>query len=230
MAEHLGLDGCPLCTWRRTAERRFVDALIAEAVTDPGVRRRIEAAGGWCSAHTALLPVRERTKRGGTLGTAIVLSAVLRARRARFDEVAVSRGRTLRARGQALTRPAACPVCADIAGSAASAVAILLGRVGDPAWAAALAGSPFCADDLALLWATAAQAGDRVTDAWRPIGAAHARRLDDALALADGYIAHSAHDRQHELTDDERSASDTLVRLLAGDPKPDAAADDGRPR
>jgi hypothetical protein len=218
VAEQLAADGCPLCGSRASAERRFVDAVIGEAVNDVGVRRRLEASGGYCARHVALLPVRERARRGGTLGSAILLGAVLRARLDALDAAVSGGGRRLGGRVAALRGPEACPLCADVEGSVASTMTVLVGRLGDPAWSVALARSELCLDDLLLLWAATAAAGGRTLDAWRPIGEAQAARLRTMLATADGYIAHSAHDRQSELTDAERLAADALVRALAGEP------------
>jgi hypothetical protein len=217
VAEQFAAAGCPLCGSRAAAERRFVDAIIGEAVNDVGVRRRIDAAGGFCARHTALLPTRERAARGGTLGSAILLGSVVRARIAALDEVAMSDGRGLRRRLAAVRRPPACPVCAETESSVGSVLTVVVGRLGDPAWAAAIGEAALCLDDLLLLWDVTAQAGGRTLAAWRPIGAAHLRRLRASLEVADAYVDHSGHDRQAELTDEERVAADRLVQLLAGD-------------
>lgn len=217
MAEQFAADGCPLCASRVAAERRFVDAIIGEAVNDVDVRRRLDAAGGFCPRHTALLPARERAARGGTLGSAILLGSVVRARIAALDEVASSDGRGLRRRVSALRRPPACPVCADTESSVGSVLTVIVGRLADPAWAAAIGEAALCLDDLLLLWDAAAQTGGRTLTAWRPIGAAQSRRLGAQLHAADRYVNHSGHDKQGDLTDDERVAADRLVQVLAGD-------------
>jgi len=223
-SERLHGTGCPICATSAAAEVRTLDAVIAEAVTDPGVRRRLRAAGGYCPRHTALLPLRERARRGGTLGSAILLADVLEARLAALrdaTDVAPTRGLGRRRRRRpTLTearRPAACPACADAASSVEGFLTVVLGRIGDPAWAAALSQAEFCLDHLLLTWEAAAGAGDRPAALWRPIGQAHLARLAGAVATAADYVAHSAHGRSAELTDDERRAADTLVRILAGD-------------
>jgi len=111
----------------------------------------------------------------------------------------------------------ACPVCVDVDASVASARTTLLGRLGDPAWAEALAAARLCLDDLLALWQVVARSDGRVHEAWRPVGAAQVGRVSDMLAAAQRYVAHSGHDRQSELTDAEREAADRIVALLAGE-------------
>jgi hypothetical protein len=218
VAERLTGRGCPFCGWRSTAEERGIDALIGEAVTDPGVRRRIDRAGGFCARHTAMLPVRERERRGGTMGTAVLLAHVLRNRLAALDEAADGGSRRLRGRLEGLAASPACPICADVDGSVAGAVAIVVGRMADPAWVEATGRAAFCWSDLLLLWDTASRAGGRTLEAWRPIASRQAARLRASVDLADAYVAHSAFDRRDELTDEERGAADALADTLAGGP------------
>jgi hypothetical protein len=218
VAERLTGPGCPFCAWRSAAEVRGIDALIGEAVTDPGVRRRIDRAGGFCARHTAMLPVRVRERRGGTMGAAVLLGAVLRNRLATLDAATEGGSRRLRGRLEALAAPAACPICADIEASVGGALAIIVGRMADPAWADATGRATFCWADVVLLWDTAARAGGRTLEAWRPIAARHVGRLRAAADLGDAYVAHSAFDRREELTDEERGAADALAEILAGGP------------
>ena len=218
VAENLAAPGCPLCWGRRAAEQRFVDAVIAEAVTDVGARRRLDAAGGYCARHTVMLPARERVRRGGTLGSAILLGSVLRGRLAALDALATTTGRHLRGRTAAFRQPPACPVCQDVTGSLGSLLTVVIGRLPDPAWADALTGAELCLDDLGVLWDAVGRSGGRAAEAWRPIAAAQAARLRAILATADRYVDHSGHDRQIEMTDEERTAVDQLVRVLASGP------------
>jgi hypothetical protein len=218
VAERLTGPGCPFCAWRSTAEERGIDALIGEAVTDPGVRRRIERAGGFCARHSALLPVRERDRRGGTMGTAVLLGAVLGSRLAALDEAAEGGSRRLKGRIESLAAAPACPICADVGASVSGAMAIVIARLGDPAWVDATGSAAFCWPDMIVLWTAVARAGGRTVDAWRPVAARQSARLRDALRTAEAYVAHSAFDRRDELTDEEREAADVLAALLAGRP------------
>ena len=216
MAEQLASDGCPLCAARAGAEQRLVDALIGEAVNDLGVRQRLDRAGGYCPRHTGLLPARERARRGGTLGSAILLGAVLDARLGRLRALEDAAGRRLSGRVADVANAPACPLCADVGAASWSAVSVLVARLGDPAWSAAIAAAPFCLDDLVLLWQAAAGSDRTTLGAWQPVAIAQRARLEGSLALAQGYVDHSGHDRQSELTDEERVAVDRLVELLAG--------------
>ena len=85
-------------------------------------------------------------------------------------------------------------------------------RSADPAWAAAMLEIPFCLDDFTDLLAAA---GDEASFA--PIAEHHLARLEDLRRRLDGFVDHSAQDRRHLLTDDERAAADEAARLLAGD-------------
>lgn len=226
VAEHLGSPGCALCAGRSAAEKRFVDAVIAEAVTDVGARRRLDLAGGYCARHTALLPVRERERRGGTLGSAILLASVLERRLAALEAVTPTGGRRLGnhlgirlgIRREPPSRLPDCPVCQDVVGSIGAMLTVIIGRLADPAWADALARSALCVDDLATLRDSVIRSGPEAKEAWRPIGVTQLARLRGILATADRYVDHSGHDRQAELTDEERTAVDVLVGALARGP------------
>lgn len=221
-ADHVGSPGCALCAGRSAAEKRFVDAVIAEAVTDVGARRRLDLAGGYCARHTALLPVRERERRGGTLGSAILLASVLERRLAALEAVTPTGGRRLGnrlgIRREQPSRSPACPVCQDVVGSTGAMLTVIIGRLADPAWADALARSALCVDDLATLRESVIRSGPEAMEAWRPIGVTQLARLRGILATADRYVDHSGHDRQAELTDEERTAVDVLVGALARGP------------
>ena len=215
LAEHLAQGGCPLCASRAESEQRLVGALLGEAVNDVGVRGRLDRAGGFCSRHTRLLPDRERARRGGTMGASILLGAVAEARLERLRALEGASGRRLNGGIADLRRPADCPLCADVAGAGRSALVVLVGRLGDPAWVAALASAAFCLADLLAIWEVVARSDRTLLEAWRPIGRAQRERLDGIVRLARNAVAHAAHDRRDELTDEERVAVDRLADALA---------------
>ena len=165
-----------------------------------------------------MLPERERRKRGGTLGSAILLGAVLRRRLDRVAELdggTAPPGPASRSSASRPTAPcavASCPPTGRAAG--------LAGRLTDPQWAAAIAASELCLDDFLALWELVARSDRRFQEAWAPVVVAQRRRFEGAVDELNGYIASSGHDRREELTDDQRAAADRAVRLLAGEPAP----------
>lgn len=73
LRDALQQDGCPVCRVVYEAGDRFVDGLLYEKVNDPGLRERIRAAQGFCSAHAWMLD-----RHGASLGVAIISRDVLR--------------------------------------------------------------------------------------------------------------------------------------------------------
>lgn len=216
LAELLAGGGCPLCAARAAAEQRLIDALIGEAVNDVGVRRRLDRAGGFCARHTTLLPSRERARRGGTLGSAILLGSVLDGRLDRLRLLEDASGRGLSRRVGEMAKVPECPLCADVQAAERTARSVLLVRLGDAAWSAALVAAPFCLDDLMALWQAVAQSDRATLAVWRPVAIAQRVRIEGLRQTAQAYVDHTGHDRQAELTNDERVAADRLVELLAG--------------
>jgi hypothetical protein len=218
LSEHLTGPGCPLCAARADADVRLVDSLIGEAVNDIGVRRDLDRARGYCARHFVMLPERERRRRGGTLGSAILLGAVLRRRLDRLAEL--DGGRRLPARITELRQQPDCPLCRGLVSTDGAALAGLAGRLTDPLWAAAIAESDLCLDDFLALWELVARSDRRFQEAWAPVAVAQRRRFEQVVDELNGYIASSGHDRREELTDQQRAAADRAVRLLAGEPAP----------
>ena len=81
----------------------------------------------------------------------------------------------------------------------------------DPAWADALAHAPFCLAHLVRLLA----APDRPAS-FEAIEAAQLARLDGLQERIDGLAHHSAQDRRHLLTDEERVSADQAAAALGG--------------
>ena len=71
--EALQRGGCPICALGRRAVARYLDTLIYECVNDPGARRRIRAAQGFCRLHGWQL-----RRHGGALGIAIIYRDIVR--------------------------------------------------------------------------------------------------------------------------------------------------------
>ncbi len=211
LAAAIGLGGCAICAVRARSERATLDAIIAERVLDIGFREGLEREHGFCRRHSAELLEANR-QASGILGSSILFGAIIERRLAALRAALGVRGRGRRQRlGEAGRRPP-CIACSQGASGVEIAQARLVERSVDPAWAAVMLEIPFCLDDLTALLAAA---GDSATFA--PIAAHHLDRLDDLRVRLGGYVDHSAQDRRHLLTDEERAAADEAARLLAGE-------------
>ncbi|MFP5343496.1 MAG: hypothetical protein ACLGIJ_11315 [Candidatus Limnocylindria bacterium] len=203
--------GCALCAVRARSERATLDAIIAERVLDLGFRAGLERDHGFCRRHAGGLLEADR-RAAGILGASILYGAMLERRLASLRDAVGRRGRSRRSRLDAARRRPPCGVCVQGASAVDTALGRLVERAADPAWAAVLVGIPFCLDDLGAL---VAAAGDAAS--FRPIADAQLERLADLHARLEGYAHHSAQDRRHLLTDDERAAAAEAARVLGGD-------------
>ena len=187
----------------------MLDSIIAERVLDLGFREGLERDHGFCRRHAAALIVADR-RSSGILGSSILYEAMLRRRLGRDRRGARDPRTTPPAdRLEAATRRPPCLVCGEGRIAVDVAAARLAERTADPAWAAAAAAIPFCVDDLVVV----AAAGER-PGAAAPVVDAQLARLEDLRARLEGYADHSAQDRRHLMTDDERS------RRRRGRPRP----------
>ena len=211
LAAAIKLGGCAICAVRARSERATLDAIIAERVLDIGFRAGLERDYGFCRRHSAEL--LEADRRGsGILGSSILFGAIVERRTATLRDALGARGRRRRQQLTAAARRPPCQACTQGASAVEIALARLVERSPDPAWAAAMREIPFCLDDLVALLAAAGDA-----PGFAPIADHHLDRLDGLRRRLDGYAHHSAQDRRHLLTDDERAAADEAARLLAGD-------------
>ncbi|MBI1847362.1 MAG: hypothetical protein HY294_01000 [Candidatus Rokubacteria bacterium] len=119
--------GCPVCRCVTHESRSYLDSLLYEQVTDPGTRRVIRAAWGFCNWHTWLLLEIGSSR----FGAAIIYDDLVRLALSRTERLAAragqSRGRRwLRALFGGARRPgvmdlyrarAACPACVHAADS-----------------------------------------------------------------------------------------------------------------
>jgi len=211
LAAAIGLGGCAMCAVRARSERATLDAIIAERVLDIGFREGLEREHGFCRRHSAELLEANR-QASGSLGSSILFGAIIERRLAALRAALGVRGRGRRQRLAEAGRRPPCIACGQGASGVDIALARLVDRSADPAWAAVMLEIPFCLDDLTALLAVA---GDSAT--FEPIAAHHLDRLDDLRRRLGGFVDHSAQDRRHLLTDEERSAADEAARLLAGD-------------
>ena len=211
LAAAIELGGCAVCAVRARSERATLDAIIAERVLDIGFREGLEREHGFCRRHSAELLEANR-QASGSLGSSILFGAIIERRIAALRDALEARGRGRRQRLAEAGRRPPCIACGQGASGVEIALARLVQRSADPAWAAAMLEIPFCLDDLTAL---AAAAGDEASFA--PIAAHHLGRLDDLRRRLGDFVDHSAQDRRHLLTDEERSAADEAARLLGGD-------------
>jgi hypothetical protein len=64
--------GCAVCRLKATAMARYLDSLLWENVNDPGIRRKIRQAQGFCQVHAW-----ELVHRGASLAAALLMRDVL---------------------------------------------------------------------------------------------------------------------------------------------------------
>ena len=148
----------------------------------------------------------------GSLGASILFGAIIERRIIALRDGVGARGRSRRQRLAAAGRRPPCIACTQGASAVDVAVGRLVVRSADPDWAATMLEVPFCLDDLTLLLAAA---GDEASFA--PIAEHHLARVESPRRRLGDFVDHSAQDRRHRLTDDERAAADEAARLLAGD-------------
>jgi hypothetical protein len=211
LAAAIDLGGCAVCAVRARSERATLDGIIAERVLDIGFREGLERDHGFCRRHTVALLEADR-RASGILGSSILFGASLGRRVGALRAAVGARGRTRRNRLAAARRRPPCLACDQGASAAEIAVARLVDRADDPAWAAAIGAIPFCLDDLGELLSAA-----RDAPAFAPLAEGQLARLEELERRLEGYAHHSAQDRRHLLTDDERRAADEAAKVLGGD-------------
>ncbi len=128
----LAAPGCPACRGAARAAARFLEAVLWEMVTDPGVRERFRAAHGLCRDHAFLL-LEVAARRSQATGVAVLyedfLAHIAREVERAAAEAPARRGRP-RARGGPVGRlrpHAPCPAC-EPAARVAEAYLRLLAR------------------------------------------------------------------------------------------------------
>ena len=208
--------GCAICVVRARGERGMLDSILAERVLDIGFREGLERDHAFCRRHVAELVVADR-RSTGILGSSILYEAMLHRRLVAIRGALEVGGRRRRGRLTDAARRPPCQVCTEGRIAVDVAVARLADRTADPAWAAAAVAIPFCLDDLLLVIAAA---GD--SPAAAPVVEAQLARLEDLRARLEGFTDHSAQDRRHLMTDDERRAADEAARALGGRQPDDA--------
>ena len=72
LRDALALPGCPVCRLAADDARRYLDGLLWEQVTDPGIRAKVRRARGFCRDHA-----RGLDHAGASLGAAILMQDIL---------------------------------------------------------------------------------------------------------------------------------------------------------
>jgi hypothetical protein len=137
-AEALQVPGCPVCQALPRIEAELVGWFASQSFDDPDGRGRVLAAGGLCPRHWWLVLTEERRRhRNSMLGSAELLADTLTHRRSAADPVAPPATGIPAAVPGAGPGPA-CPLCEDLAASAANRLYLLLADLGQ----ARLEGAP----------------------------------------------------------------------------------------
>ncbi len=116
LREALSQSGCPVCRLVERDTGRYLDNLLWENVNDPGLRREVRRALGFCRDHTRMLVSRP----GASLGLALIARDVWREIQRATETVRLPAPKTRRARAAApaadllarLTPQGECPACA----------------------------------------------------------------------------------------------------------------------
>jgi hypothetical protein len=203
--------GCVLCVVRARSEAAEIDSILSERVQDLGFRGGLEIDQAFCRRHVRALLATER-RASGILSSSILYRAILDRRVGRLRDAVGARGRTRRRRLEAFVDRPACPACGQGAAAVEVAMARLVERSADQAWAAVIGEIPLCLDDLGQLITVAGDA-----PAFRAVVERQLARLADLSARLEGYAHNSAQDRRHRLTDEHRTAADDAARLLGGE-------------
>jgi hypothetical protein len=211
LADLVAAAGCPICAARDEATSRFIDAILWESVNDVEFRRELDAARGFCEAHSRALLNADRAQSGGSLGAAILYHAILAIRTSELAVAMGTSGRTRRRRAEAAAAPAACPVCRIGRDAEAGTIRRLRQLSGDPPWAHVLATADVCLAHIAALLRDGP-----ATNQWRDLERRQLDRLRSIVTRLEGFVFHSGHDRRDQMTDAERRAVEEAASLLGG--------------
>ena len=211
LTELISAPGCPGCRERQLVTERFTEAFLYESVNDVRFRGDLDKARGMCGDHVREMLRADRRRSGAMLGPAILLDAMLRVRQAEI-EAAISAPGPLRSRRiRDAARPAACPVCHEVASVVRGTLRHLVRLTEDPRWAEHVASSDLCLEHLIAMMATS----DRPAS-WNAVERRQLDRLASLRARLIAYADHSAHDSRHLATQDERDAVEDGARSLGG--------------
>lgn len=211
LAELLGASGCPGCRERQLVVERYTEAYLYESVNDVRFRADLDTARGMCGEHVREMLRADRRQAGGALGPAILLDAMLRVRDAEVRAAAGARGPIRSRRIREAARPAECPVCAEVAQRVEGVLRHLVRLTADAAWADSVGGAELCLDHLLAMMSAPGRPG-----AWEAVERRQLERVQRVRERLIAFADHSAHDRRHLQTVDERASVDEAAALLGG--------------
>ena len=226
LSELVASPGCPGCRERQLVVERFIEAFLYESVNDVRFRGDLDAARGMCGNHVREMLRADRRRSGGMLGPAILLDAMLRVRETELQAAVGSPGPLRSRRIRDAARPAACPVCHEASSVVAGTLRHLVRSTDDPRWAEAVASSDLCLEHLVAMMG----ARDRPSG-WNAVERSQLDRLARLRTRLIAHADHSAHDKRHLATLDERDAVDEAARSLGGaeDARPHGSSRSARP-
>lgn len=211
LTEVLGGSGCPGCRERQRVVERFTEAYLYESVNDVRFRGELDTARGMCGDHIREMLRADGRRSGGLLGPAILLDAMLRVREEELRAVANARGPIRRRRVGDASRPPACPVCRQVTSVVEGMLGHLVRSTEDPRWAEAVGDGEVCLEHLLVMMATPGR-----PPGWAAVERRHLERLAGVRKRLIAHANHSAHDRRHLATQDDRDAVTEAARFLGG--------------
>jgi hypothetical protein len=225
--------GCPLCRVKHDAAVRYLDVLLWENTNDPGIRKPINDAHGFCNDHTRMLVAVEKCESGTTLGVNIIydllaknlsseLNAIKRKLPEKQGEISLARVRNALS-GEinlsGLKPTGSCPVCVSIQETETNALLAFFEEVfsgNDALWEKYKASSGLC---LGHTLEGLSQCAERYPQAAHKLIADSILRLDTQRSQMQEYIRKQnwAH-REESLSAEENTAWLKTLAFFTGYP------------
>ena len=207
--------GCGLCEFAHRGGREYLGSVLGEHVNDREFRRRFQEAGGFCARHTVAAAQVERQRSGGMLGAAILYRAMLTGRRESLARALAGGRPSDRQLRESIAPARACLACAQETIVVQDAVGRVIEHAArDPGWEQALVHGAWCIAHVGAL--AAALAAGRQDGRLASFRTGQLERLAELDARLERFIHHSATDRRHLQSDEERAAVTETAWTLAG--------------
>jgi hypothetical protein len=226
--EACGEPGCPICRLSRREVKKYLDAILYDCVTDPGIRDVLRRSRGYCHTHGWQLST---VGRGYLLGIAILYEDVLDVAQADVNALRPQKSRwnplrTLfsgKRRGAEAGGRERCPACALVDEVETLGLTLLCKALGgsDDAMLHAVNNSEgLCLQHLrqALALTSDAAVGDVLAEVTR-------KRITAIRAGLKEFIRKNDHRFQHEPIGAERDSWKHALTFLVGPPHKSAGED-----